>query len=449
MKRLISKHLESWKNSTHRKSLLVRGARQVGKTWAIRELGKTFDSFLEVNFELDRDIASFFTGSLEPEPLCKKLSAFYGKAVTPGKTLLFLDEIQACPDALRSLRFFYEKMPKLHVVAAGSLLEFALKEIPSFGVGRIESLYLYPLSFHEFLLATGNERLIEITQKATAEHPLDEPLHSRMVNLVRTFQLIGGFPEVVSRYLETQDVQECHILLDDLLSTLRDDFSKYSGKVPTIRLEEVFQSIAKQAGGKFKYSNIHPALSTAQGKQALELLILAGLAHKIVHSDAQGLPLGGQVNPKRFKVIPCDTGFYQRLSGLTLPPQLIVPDPKFTNAGAVAEVFVGTELLSNSNPRVRQPLYYWHRERRGSNAETDYVIQLSNDVVPVEVKAGCRGSMQSMQRFLDTHPSPYGIRTAMEPFARYKNIHVIPLYALWTQIASSSQPGGAGTKQKN
>ncbi len=431
MKRLISTHLEAWKNSNHRKSLLVRGARQVGKTWAIRELGQKFDQFVEVNFELDRDVASLFKGSLEPEPLCKKLGAFYGKTIIPGKTLLFLDEIQACPDALRSLRFFYEKMPELHLVAAGSLLEFALKEIPSFGVGRIESLYLYPLSFYEFLLATGNEPLVEIAKNATDKIPLDEPLHNRMVDLVRTFQLIGGFPEVVSRYLETQDLQECHILLDDLLSNLRDDFSKYSGKVPTARLEEVFQSIAKQAGGKFKYSNIHPALSTAQGKQALELLILAGLAQKVVHSDAQGLPLGGQVNPKRFKVIPCDTGFYQRLSGLTLPPQLVLSDSTFTNAGSVAEVFVGTELLSNSNPRIRQQLYYWHRERRGSNAETDYVIQLDNQVVPVEVKSGRRGSMQSMQRFLDTHPSPYGIRTAMEPFSSYKNIHVIPLYALW------------------
>lgn len=437
MKRLISKQLETWKNSNHRKSLLVRGARQVGKTWAIREVGQSFDHFLEVNFELDREVAGFFKESLEPEPLCKKLSAFYGKAVIPGKTLLFLDEIQACPNALRSLRFFYEKMPELHVAAAGSLLEFALKEIPSFGVGRIESLYLYPMSFHEFLLATGNERLIEITREATAENPLDEPLHNRMVDLVRTFQLIGGFPEVVNRYVETEDLLECQILLDDLLSTLRDDFSKYSGKIPTSRLEEVFQSVAKQSGAKFKYSNIHPELSTAQGKQALELLVLAGLAHKIVHSDAQGLPLGGQVNPKRFKVIPCDTGFYQRLSGLTLPPQLIVPDSKFINAGAVAEVFVGTELLSIGNPRVRQQLYYWHRERRGSNAETDYVVQLGNDVIPLEVKSGCRGSMQSMQRFLDTHPSPYGIRTAMEPFARYKNITVIPLYALWKQIASS------------
>lgn len=203
-------------------------------------------------------------------------------------------------------------------------------------------------------------------------------------------------------------------------------------RVPPSRLEEVFHSIAMQSGAKFKYSNVHPDLSSAQGKQALDLLVLAGLAHKIIHSDAQGLPLGGQVNPKRFKVIPCDTGLYQRLSGLSLSSQLVMPDSSLVNAGAVAEVFTGTELLANANPRIRQQLYYWHRERRGSNAETDYVMQLENFVIPIEVKSGSRGSMQSMRMFLDSHPSPYGIRTAMEPFSQYANIQVVPLYALWT-----------------
>lgn len=432
MKRIIENQLTGWKNSLRRKPLLVRGARQVGKTYSIRQLGRTFEHFVEVNFELDKAVAAFFSGSLDPEPLCKRLSAFYGKSIIPGQTLLFLDEIQACPDALRSLRFFYEKMPELHVVAAGSLLEFALAEIPSFGVGRIESLYLYPMSFYEFLSATGHERLIEMTRGASAENPLDEPLHNRMTDLVRTFQLIGGFPEVVAHYVQTQDLLECHTLLDDLLATIRDDFAKYRGRIPSSRLEEVFQSIAMQSGAKFKYSNVHPDLSSAQGKQALDLLVLAGLAHKITHSDAQGLPLGGQVNPKRFKVIPCDTGLYQRLSGLLLPPQLVMPDSAFVNAGAVAEVFAGNELLANANPRIRQPLYYWHREQRGSNAETDYVVQIGNAVIPIEVKSGSRGSMQSMRMFLDSHPSPYGIRTAMEPFAHYANIQVVPLYALWS-----------------
>ncbi len=432
MKRIIESQLTDWKTALRRKPLLVRGARQVGKTYSIRQLGRTFEHFVEVNFELDKEVSAFFSGSLDPGPISKRLGAFYGKSIVPGQTLLFLDEIQACPDALRSLRFFYEKMPELHVVAAGSLLEFALAEIPSFGVGRIESLYLYPMSFLEFLLATGNERLIEMTREASADNPLEDPLHKRMVDLVRAFQLIGGFPEIVSHYVQTQDLLECHTLLDDLLATIRDDFAKYRGRVPSSRLEEVFQSIAMQSGAKFKYSNVHPDLSSAQGKQALDLLVLAGLAHKIIHSDAQGLPLGGQVNPKRFKVIPCDTGLYQRLSGLALPPQLVAPDSALVNAGAVAEVFAGTELLANANPRIRQQLHYWHREQRGSNAETDYVIQLENFVIPIEVKSGSRGSMQSMRMFLDSHPSPYGIRTAMEPFAKYANIQVIPLYALWT-----------------
>ena len=447
MKRIMQKHLAEWEASKYRKPLLIRGARQVGKTWVVRELGRTFDCFVEVNFELDREVARFFEGSLHPVALCEQLGAFYKKSILPGKTLLFLDEIQACPDALRSLRFFHEKMPELHVVAAGSLLEFALAKIPSFGVGRIESLYLYPMSFYEFLMATGNEGLIEMVRKATAEKPMEEPLHKRMVNLVRTFLLIGGFPEVVGRYIGTGNLLECFVVLDDLITTICDDFAKYRGKVPASRLDEVFRSIAMQSGAKFKYSNVSPELGSAQGRQALELLLLAGLAHKVTHSSAQGLPLGGQVNPKRFKVLPADPGLYQRLSGLDVSGQMVLSDSAFVNAGAAAEVFAGTEWLATANPRIRQKLYYWHREQRASNAEVDYVIQLGDAVIPVEVKSGTRGSMQSMGLFLESHPSPYGIRAAMEPFARYNGIRVVPLYALWLlRERHGMQRGNEGRK---
>ena len=431
MERIVRKELMDWKVSDVRKPLLVRGARQVGKTWLVRDLGRTFDAFVEVNFELDREVARFFEGGLDPVLLCERLGAFYGQSIVPGATLLFFDEVQACPDALRSLRFFHEKLPELHVVAAGSLLEFALEELPSFGVGRIESLYLCPFSFREFLMATGNDGLVAMVRRVSAERPLDAPLHRRLVDLLRTFLLIGGFPEVVGRYVQTRDLSACLKVLDDLIATFRDDFAKYRSRVPVSRLGEVLRSIAMQAGGKFKYSKVAPELSSAPAKRALELLILAGLAHKVSHSAAQGLPLGGQVNPRRFKVIPCDVGLYQRLLGLNLSEQMVLSDSRFVNAGAAAEVFVGTEILAVASPHVRHELYYWHREQRGSNAEVDYVVQLNNTIVPVEVKSGGRGGMQSMRVFLETHPSPFGIRSAMEPFARYENIEVIPLYALW------------------
>src|SRR3989339_1841383 len=197
MERKIYKYLLEWKDKKDRKPLLLRGARQVGKTYAIRELGRQFDHFLEVNFEENREIKSIFAGTLDPAPIIEKLIPYFGVPVVPGKTLLFLDEIQACPDALRSLRFFHEKLPGLHVAAAGSLLEFALEEIPSFGVGRIEILFMHPMTFLEFLLATENEPLVRSVESASPSGPVDPALHQKLLDRFKIHQMVGGLPAVV------------------------------------------------------------------------------------------------------------------------------------------------------------------------------------------------------------------------------------------------------------
>ncbi len=201
MKRRIDNILLNWRNEKKRKVLLVRGARQVGKTYSLRELGKSFEYFLEVNFEEEKGIHMFFTDSINPQKICEKLSAYYSIPIVPDKTLLVFDEIQACPEALSSLRFFYEKMPELHVAAAGSLLEFALAEIPSQGVGRISSLFMYPMSFTEFLTALGEEALVSIISQSNANSPVDEPFHKRLIDYLKTYQIIGGMPEVVQSYI--------------------------------------------------------------------------------------------------------------------------------------------------------------------------------------------------------------------------------------------------------
>ena len=190
MKRDIEKNLLAWKKEDNRKVLLIRGARQVGKTYSARELGKTFKHYIEVNFEEERAVKQFFSGSLNPSAICQKLSVYYGIPIINGHTLLFFDEIQGCPEALSSLRFFYEKMPDLHVVAAGSLLEFAISEIPSHGVGRIRSLFMYPLSFNEFLRACKESGLIEMKSHANAENPLDDIFHQKLLDYVKIFYVI-------------------------------------------------------------------------------------------------------------------------------------------------------------------------------------------------------------------------------------------------------------------
>lgn len=430
MKRLIDQHLMDWASKPDRKPLLVRGARQVGKTWSIRQLGQCFEQLVEINFEAEPAVREIFARSRNPVVILEQLGAFLNTSICPGKTLLFLDEIQACPEALQALRFLYEKMPEQHVIAAGSLLEFALAELPSFGVGRIESLFMYPMSFREFADAVGAKGMLEHIEQDPENAP--DAFHENMLSWMRTYMAVGGFPEAVKTYARERDLLASARILDDLYTTFQDDFAKYRERVPANRLDEVFKAVVMQAGQKFVYRRIDPEEHTLKFKHALSLLVMAGLVHLIHHTDAQGIPLGAQVNPRLFKAIPLDTGLYFRILGRPLAGLMVDSEEDLVNKGAAAEILAGTELISAQSPRRRAALYYWQREKREGNAELDYVIQLGDVIVPVEVKSGKRGSMQSMRVFLETHPaSSKGIRASMEKFGTVNgHINIRPLYAL-------------------
>ncbi|MBF0430438.1 MAG: ATP-binding protein [Fibrobacteria bacterium] len=428
MKRNIDEKLINWKQNKNRKVLLLRGARQVGKTYSVRKLGRRFTHFLEVNFEEDPEIISFFEHSLSPEEICNKLYAYFDIPIIDGKTLLFLDEIQACPKALKALRFFYEKKKELHVVAAGSLLEFSLGEIPSFGVGRISSLYMYPMNFLEFITAIHGNGLHSLLVEHNASKCIDSALHNKLLNSLLTYLLIGGLPDVVESYRTEKDLHNCMKILDDLLITIKDDFAKYRNKVPIRILNDTLDSIARQTGNKFKYSEIAENEPYHIIKPALNLLNMAGLAHIIYHTSSNGLPLGSGTNHKKFKVILFDTGIYQRIMGTKLKDFIPKNLSDLINRGNLVELFVGLELLSSQELFIKNQLYYWHREARSSNAEVDYVIQKGERIVPVEVKSGKKGSMQSMFKFIDEKKSEYGIRLSQENFSRYKDIRSFPAY---------------------
>ena len=419
-----------WKKEQGRKALLIRGARQVGKTYSVRQLGKTFKHYLEVNFEEERVVKQFFVDSLNPSVLCQKLSAYFAVPIIAGETLLFFDEVQECPEALSSLRFFYEKMPDLHVVAAGSLLELVISEIPSQGVGRIHSLYMYPMSFDEFLEAMGEGQLIELKNKAAIAKPLDDVFHRKLIDYLKIYYIIGGMPEAVKEYMASKNIISCQKKLTGLIETLRDDFAKYKKRFPTQRLREVFDSIALQAGGKFKYSNIDSHSSHKSLKDALDLIVDAGLAYKIYHTSANGLPLGAQIKTNKFKVILLDTGIHQKILGLNMAEIIAAQDINAINKGNIAEVFTGLEIIKNSPCDTKGQLYYWHKEKRASNAEVDYIIQHNERIIPIEVKSGIRGKMQSMRLFIAEHNTKKGIRLSLENFAGYEDIDVYPLYAV-------------------
>lgn len=432
--RKTNDQLQMWKTAPRRKPLLLRGARQVGKTFTIRQFGESYPLLLEANFEEARDIHLFFEGSLDPIPICEKLSNYFGIKIAPGETLVFFDEIHACPRALSALRFFHEKMPAVHVIAAGSLLEFALEEIPSQGVGRLSSLYMYPVTFEEFLLAIGENGCREMLQEASPEKPLEMAFHRRLIDALKVYLTIGGMPEVVQTYCHSRDLRECQEVLSDLLVTLRDDFSKYKAKAPMLLLNEVLQSICYQAGAKFKYSSVDRALASKPIKDAVELLVLAGLARKVYHSDARGLPLGAQVNPNRFKAMIMDVGLHQRILGTDISEMMTARGLEVVNKGSVAEVFVGQEYVAAQSSREPASLHYWHREARSSNAEVDYLAVRDGQVVPVEVNSGGSGSMQSIRLFMRERNLSKGLRVSLENFGVLQELDIVPLYAIGSYL---------------
>lgn len=428
--RSIDLYLNEWKDDAKHKPLLLRGARQVGKSSAIRHLGSTFEYFLEVNFERQPDIANLFTGTINPKEICSKLSAISGIPVIAGKTLLFFDEIQACLPVIASLRFFYEEYQELHVAAAGSLLEFALQEIPSFGVGRIRSLFLYPFSFDEFLQALGLAGLVEEKNKASVENPLSLPVHNKLTGLFRTFLLVGGMPESVSIWIEKNDYLQCRLVQNDILQTFTDDFAKYKKRIFPVFLQQTLRSVALQSGSKFVYSQVAGDEESARIKEALDLLTMAGLIVPVTHTAANGIPLGAEINTKFRKFLIMDTGLMERLLNLDMSTILLSSEIDLVNKGIVSEVFVGLELLKNGSPYERRELYYWLRLQKGAQAEVDYVVSNRDGIIPVEVKAGTRGAMQSLFRFIDLKKSKLGIRTSLENFGKTGLVNIYPLYAI-------------------
>lgn len=431
MRRIVFDALLNWKRTKNRKVLLLRGARQVGKTFIVRELAKGFSHFVEINFEKNPDVHSFFEQNLDPERICTSISAYYRIPIIDGETLLFFDEIQSCSKAIQALRFFYESKPGLHVIAAGSLLEFALSGISSWGVGRIRSLYMYPMSFDEFLMANKEDTLIELKKDASPENPLNPALHGKLKEYLRYFLLIGGMPETVKTFTgNSADMKSVQNVLSDIATSYYDDFAKYNRRIPVLRLREVMNSVVSQAGGKYIYSKAGSLSNPAQAKAALDLLEMAGLVYKVYHSSGQGVPLGSEVNFKKFKCLLHDSGIFQQISGLRITDLIIAENIDVLNKGNIAEAFTGVELIKYSEAYEKKQLYYWHREKRGSSAEVDYLIEQGNQVVPVEVKSGSTGKMQSLNLFIDEKKSSKGIRISLENFSQYGKITVIPLYAV-------------------
>lgn len=440
-KRHIDKQLLEWKNSERRKPLMIRGARQVGKSTAVRELGKSFKYFVEINLEKQPSIQQLFTEDINVRKTCEQLSGTLATPIIPGETLLFIDEIQTCKEAIMALRYFKEDYPELHVIAAGSLLEFTLEELPSFGVGRIRSLYMYPFSFDEFLMAQNLDLTIDFKKKATSDNPLPEKAHKDLTDQLRSFYLIGGMPAAVTEWIETRSYIEVSRVHNDIIDTYKDDFSKYKKRVSPVLLQQVLHSVALQTGRKFIFSQAIKDTRSTVIKEALRLLSMAGLIIPIVHSDANGIPLGAEENENYTKYLFFDLGVMQTMLDYPATDVLMATDVDFVNKGGISEMFAGLEMVKYYDCFQKNDIHYWQSISRNSQAEVDYVRVRNGKIVPVEVKASTQGSMQSLWIFMRMRHLHNAIRTSLENFGHFyyydpqdddaeRHIDILPLYAL-------------------
>ena len=447
-KRIIDHYLSEWAARSVHKPILLRGARQVGKSTAVQHLGETFKYYVEINLEKQASYKDLFLKDLNVKRIVPQMAAMCGIPIVPNETLLFIDEIQESPEAIMALRYFKEDMPGLHVIAAGSLLEFVLDDIPTFGVGRIHSMYMFPMTFDEFLLANGEHLLMEARGQANVEAPLPTPLHDKLVGLIRTFMLVGGMPEAVAKWVETHDFLQCQEVQDDIITGYEADFPKYKKKVDPRLMMVTMKSAATQVTKKFVYSRVPGEYKTAEVKKAIDLLIKAGILIPVTHTSGNGLPLGDEADEGIRKMLLLDTGLMLRLLNMTMGDTSAITAQILTatasdlvNKGPIAEMLAGLEMLHYLTPNLHHDLYYWVRQAKNSTAEIDYLLPWNMKVLPFEVKAGVQGGMRSLWDFMREKKLDHAVRCSLENFGEFdyidaedestvRHVDICPLYAL-------------------
>ncbi len=403
MERYVYKELENWAIRSRRKPLIIRGARQVGKTWLVENLARVeFDYLMKVDFEESPELISLFEGDLNTQKICAELELRSGVDIVEGKTLLFLDEIQLCPRAIISLRYFYEQIPGLHVIAAGSLLEFAFGEI-SFPVGRIQSLEVNPMNFSEFLLATGHAKAAEICSNPVVE--VSVAIHNFLLGLLREYWMVGGMPESVLEYIQTKSIKSATEVQDEIYSTFHLDFNKYKPKTDIICLKNVFSNIALNVGKQVKYTGLAKDSTIPTIKKAYESLVLARVVKKVRSVSSPGIPLLAHSSDKKFKSLFLDIGLMNRAMGIVYSEALNHSNLLAIYRGQLAEQFVGQEFVSASE----DSLHYWARDAKSSSAEVDFMWLVNTDLIPIEVKDGPSGRLRSLHLYRNSYNPPYSV----------------------------------------
>ncbi len=426
MKREAFKKLIQWKNSTTRKPLIMRGARQVGKTWLLKKFGELeYEKLVYVNFEATPSLKDLFKSDLNVERIISVLEIYFGVKITPSNTLIIFDEIQEAPSGLSALKYFCEDAPELHIVAAGSLLGLAMPYKSSFPVGKVDFLDLNPMSFLEFLSALGNDKLADAIRNQSWS--IIDVFHDRLITYLRTYYYLGGMPEVVQNYIDTKDLENASLIRQRILNAYEADFSKHAPVeiVPRIRL--VWQSIAMQLAKenkKFIYGAIRKGARAKDFELAIQWLVDAGLLLKVNRISKPELPIKAFRDASAFKLYLHDVGLLSAMVKLDPKAIILGTDLFLQFKGALTEQFVCMQLQNIENSEIG----YWTNDR--STSEIDFLLQKNSEVIPIEVKAETNLKSKSFKLFCEKYQPKNAIRTSLSKYKQETWMTNVPLYAI-------------------
>ena len=433
MYRIAIEKLYKWKNSKRRKPLIIEGARQVGKTWLMKEFGKqAYADTVYINFDSNSRMADLFSADLDTDRLIMGLELYAGRKINPDNTLLIFDEVQEVPRALASLKYFYENAPQYHIVCAGSLLGIALHQGTSFPVGKVDFLKLYPLSFSEFLMATGNERFAELLKKQ--DYEMITSFKQTYIDALKHYYFVGGMPEAVQSFAESKDFNEVRAIQKRILAAYEQDFSKHAPNeiVPKIRM--LWNSIPSQLARenkKFIYGLVREGGRAREYETAIMWLSDCGLVHKVSRVNAAGIPLKAYEDLKAFKLFIVDVGLLGCMTGLRQRTLLDGDDLFVEFKGALTEQYVCQQLKTIEDLGI-----YYYTNDRGS-CEIDFVVDTGEQIVPIEVKAETNLRAKSLKTYRERFEPELSVRTSMADYKKEDWLLNLPLYAIENIVAES------------
>lgn len=411
----------NWKNDAERKPLVLKGARQVGKTWLMKEFGKNYyKSFVYFNFDEEEELKSIFETNKNPARLIELLSMISGEKILPEETLIIFDEIQECPEALNSLKYFKEKANEYHIVAAGSLLGTLLAQPKSYPVGMVNLLDIYPLTFDEFLAAVDSA-LYTYYESIRKEQPIEEIFHNRLLEVYNNYLIIGGMPECVASWLKYKDPLRISQIQRELLEVYENDFSKHNGKVNSGRILMVFRSIVAQLAKpneKFMYGAVREGGRARDFEEAIEWLVSAGMLNRVYNVSKTEHPLSAFDKTDQFKLFLFDTGLLKHMAGIDNSAILLKTDYQFK--GPLAENYVLQQLRGQF---AVEPRYYSDK-----NSEIDFVLQNGTEIIPVEAKGGEDKSAPSFKRYIADNQPKHALRFSKRGYRKDGAITNMPLY---------------------